>query len=234
MAAATMTTRHKVLVGGLGALTPVLMNLLIVDLNRLLINLTILVVGAYLIKVVVLFYLGGLVAYLHKDEHSPLKLFELGIAAPALITAFINAENVPVQQIPPSNTGTPTSSILFLTPADAQPAPAQDLKTFSLPQETATEQVMRGLTGSISKRVWVVIAGSHPKLEDATRQAQQISQKWPKYRGEVYSPYGNNPYYAVVIGANLTYEEAQALRRKAVQDGLPNDTYLWTFPRAGG
>jgi hypothetical protein len=79
-----------------------------------------------------------------------------------------------------------------------------------------------------------VIAGSHLKLEDASKQASEIGRKWPKYRGEVYAPYGNNPYYAVVIGANLTYEDAQALRRKAIQDGLPNDTYLWTFPRAGG
>ena len=82
-----MNIRKKIMIGGLGALTPVIMNLLIVDLNVLLVKFTSLAFIGYVIRVIILFYLGGLVAFLHKDENSPIKIFELGIIAPALITA---------------------------------------------------------------------------------------------------------------------------------------------------
>ena len=228
-----MTNRQKILIGGLGALTPVVMNLLVVDLSTLLLSLTLLAGLAYLIKVAVLFYLGGLVAYFHKEENSPLKLFELGIAAPALITAFLNAQRVEMPHMPSPSAEVPSAAPLFIGSAYAQPVSKQETKTFSLPQETTGEQLLRGFTGSISKRVWFVVAGSHLKLEDAEKQVQYIAKRWPGFKGDVYAPYGGNPYYAVVIGANLTYEEAQDLRRRAIIGGFPQDTYLWTFPRQG-
>ncbi|MBI5287187.1 MAG: SPOR domain-containing protein [Deltaproteobacteria bacterium] len=217
-----MTTYKKILIGGLGALTPILMNLLVVDLNILLVNLTFLAFLGYIIRVVILFYLGGLVAYLHRDENSPVKLFELGIAAPALITALLNAGHVEVSS-------KPIASILI----PSVYAQTEDVKRFSLPEETRTQQLWRGLTGSIStpQKAWSVIVGSHLKLEDAKRQAHLINQEDKGFKAEVYAPYKGNPHYAVVIGANLTYEEAKELRQKAIAAGLPKDTYLWTFPR---
>lgn len=85
-----LSTRDKILIGGLGALTPIIMNLLVIDLEKLLINLTVISVIAYIIKVAILFYIGGIVAYLNKDEQKPIKLFQLGIYAPAMIIAFMN------------------------------------------------------------------------------------------------------------------------------------------------
>ncbi|MFK7906785.1 MAG: hypothetical protein AB8B69_16755 [Chitinophagales bacterium] len=85
-----LTTRDKILIGGLGALTPIIMNLLVIDLEKLFIDLTIISVIAYIIKVAILFYIGGIVAYLNKDEQKPIKLFQLGIYAPAMIIAFMN------------------------------------------------------------------------------------------------------------------------------------------------
>ncbi|MGB1205883.1 MAG: hypothetical protein ACPG5B_09565 [Chitinophagales bacterium] len=82
--------RDKILIGGLGALTPIIMNLLVVDLEKLLINLTTIAMIAYTIKVILLFYIGGVVAYLNRDENKPFKLFQLGIYAPAMIIAFMN------------------------------------------------------------------------------------------------------------------------------------------------
>jgi len=96
-----MKTRKKIIIGGLGALTPVIMNLLIVDLDALLVKLTILAFLGYIIRLVALFYLGGFVAFLHKDENSPIKIFELGIVAPALITAMLNAGQVSILKTPP-------------------------------------------------------------------------------------------------------------------------------------
>lgn len=85
-----LSTRDKILIGGLGALTPIIMNLLVIDLEKLLINITVISVIAYIIKVAILFYIGGIVAYLNKDEQKPIKLFQLGIYAPAMIIAFMN------------------------------------------------------------------------------------------------------------------------------------------------
>ncbi|MEK6545114.1 MAG: hypothetical protein AAB257_04845 [Nitrospinota bacterium] len=63
-----MKTRQKIIIGGLGALTPIIMNLLVVDINVLVINLTIFAFIGYTIRVAIFFYLGGLVAFLHKNE----------------------------------------------------------------------------------------------------------------------------------------------------------------------
>ena len=64
-----MKTYKKILIGGLGALTPIIMNLLVIDLEVLLLNVTLFAVLGYTIRVIILFYLGGITAFLHKDEH---------------------------------------------------------------------------------------------------------------------------------------------------------------------
>lgn len=225
-----MSNRQKIFIGGLGALTPIIMNLLILDLSGTLESIKWGVLVGYIIRVIVLFYIGGLIAFLHKDENSAIKLFELGIAAPALITAMINAHNIEPPKGVNVSEKQKIGSVIFVTPAYAQPV-ENKLKTFSLPEETAFEQVKRGLFGSKTQRVWFVIVGSHLKLEDAEKQAKQINNKMKEFNAEVYDRYGGNPYYAVVIGANLTYEDAQQLRLRAIASGFPKDSYLWTFPR---
>jgi len=223
-----MKTRKKILLGGLGALTPVIMNLLVVDL-KVLAHLTPLVLLGYVIRVVVLFYLGGLMAYLHKDEKSPVKLFELGIVAPALITALLNAAQVEVPKAPKPTSQTTWE--LLLPAAYAQVPQKEEIKSFALPKESRSEEFWRGLTGSHPKRVWFVIVRAHRNLEDARKEAQEINQKGQGFNAELYSTYGRDSSYEVVIGANLTYEEAQKLRQQAIAAGFPRETYLWTFPK---
>ncbi len=225
-----MKTRQKIIIGGLGAITPVIMNLLVVDINVLLINLTLFAFIGYAIRVVILFYLGGIVAFLHKNENSPVKLFELGIVAPALITALLNANQVKVTKDIAQIEGTKNASAI-ISSAYAQPTSEKNLKTFSLKEESPAQQIWRGLTSSCPKDVWFVIVGSHLELEDAQKQAGLINKEWKDFKAEVYDPYGENIYYAVVIGSNLTHEEAQQLRQKAILAGFSEDTYLWTFPK---
>jgi hypothetical protein len=224
-----MKTRQKIIIGGLGALTPIIMNLLVVDINVLVINLTLFAFIGYAVRVVILFYLGGLVAYLHKNENSPIKLFELGIVAPALITALLNANQAKVTKDVALVEGTKTASII--SPAYAQSASEKGIKTFSLKEESPAQQIWRGLTSSSPKDVWFVVVGSHLKFEDAQKQVELINKEWKDFKADVYEPYGENIYYAVVIGSNLTREEAQQLRQKALLAGFPEDTYLWTFPK---
>ncbi|MBI5749602.1 MAG: SPOR domain-containing protein [Nitrospinae bacterium] len=226
-----MKTRQKIIIGGLGALTPVVMNFLVIDINVLFVNLTLLASIGYAIRVVILFYLGGIVAYLHKDENSPVKLFELGIVAPAIITALLNGTKIEAPKADVKHGETTTVSAILIPKVYAQAVRKDEIKTFSLPKETSTQQIWRGLTGSSPNNVWFVIVGSHLKMEDAKKQAQLIAKEWKDFKAEVYAPYGENLYYAVVIGANLAREEAQQLRQKAILAGFPEDTYLWTFPK---
>ena len=225
-----MKTRKKIIIGGLGALTPVIMNLLIVDLNVVFVKITFLASLAYVIRLVILFSLGGFVAFLHKGENSPMKIFELGIVAPALIIATVNAGRVPILKAPPQTAETSAASFSLIPSVYALPPQEEEIKTFSLPEESSMQQIWRGLTGSSFKRVWFVIVGSHPELEDARNQVQQIDQRGEDFEAEVYAPYDDNPNYSVVIGANLTYEKATELKNRAIEAGFPQDTDLWTFP----
>jgi predicted DNA binding CopG/RHH family protein len=42
----------------------------------------------------------------------------------------------------------------------------------------------------------------------------------------VYQPQTAKTHYIVVLGRNLSEDQAEALRRKAVAAGLPRDTYI--------
>ncbi len=88
-----MTSKKRFLLGGGGALMPVLVSLLAIDIGAVLNDDSILTIGniiGIVIRYLVLFVVGGIVAYLHDDEHKPFKIFELGIAAPALITSSVH------------------------------------------------------------------------------------------------------------------------------------------------
>jgi hypothetical protein len=206
---------------------PVLLSLIVIDLQILLLKVTALTVVAYLLRTVALFAVGGLVGWLHKKEYDPIKLFQLGIAAPALITAAVNGGNVSLPEKPVEQHA--RSSWNIVSQAYAQPADGRDLKQFSLPEETQTQQVYRGLFGTIPPNVWFVIAGSQLTKEAAEKQVDEVRRKG--FSADAYAPYGGNPRYAVVIGAQITISEARELQRKAIESGLPEDTYLWTFPQ---
>ncbi len=94
-----MTSKKRFLLGGGGALMPVLVSLLAIDIGAVLndgSNLTTGNIIGIAIRYWILFVLGGIVAYLHEDENKPFKIFELGIAAPALVTSLITAQGVSV------------------------------------------------------------------------------------------------------------------------------------------
>ena len=228
-----LSTRQKLLLGGLGGIAPVIINLIVIDLETLLLDLTILSGVSYCIRVMALFAVGATVAVLNKSEHDRFKVFQLGIAAPALITAVINGSHVTIPEKPGAEHaryGAVQSALSFELIASVQAqTETKGPKQFSLPRETAMQQITRGFLGTTPSNLWFVIAGSQRDLAEAERQAAQYRAKG--FAADVYAPYGNNPYYAVVIGSQLDRTEAQRLRLKAIEAGLPRDTYLWTFPR---
>jgi predicted DNA binding CopG/RHH family protein len=53
-----------------------------------------------------------------------------------------------------------------------------------------------------------------------------MATKWPKFQWSVFQQQADKTYFLVVIGQNLAEDEAEALRKRAVQAGLPRDTYI--------
>ena len=79
-----------------------------------------------------------------------------------------------------------------------------------------------------------MIASVHETEEQAARRVGAIErdERLKGFKAEVYAPYGAELQgYSVVIGANLTYEQAEELRQKAIRSGYSENTRLWTFPQ---
>ncbi len=91
-----MGTGQKILVGGIGGVIPVFMNLVVIDWGKVLAatDFDAFVVIGWAVRVTALFSLGAFWVWLHKNEHEPLAVFQLGMLAPMAITALLNAHNV--------------------------------------------------------------------------------------------------------------------------------------------
>lgn len=90
----TLTIRERLMIGGLGALTPVMANLLVVDLKHVLAEAELYSILGYIIRCSVLFVIGVVVAYLHDDETNKVKMFQFGMGAPAMLLVGLNGSQV--------------------------------------------------------------------------------------------------------------------------------------------
>jgi hypothetical protein len=207
------------------------MFLINLDFERYFFEATTLKTVGYLVRGLILFLVGGFIAYLHEDERKKITLFLLGVAAPSMIAGYISTSN---QSSTTTSTGRPERSsaiLFFIASANAQQDPqSDDIKKFTLPPQSGASQFFDGLLGTTPKNVWFVIAGSYLDLKNAKNQAEHFNTTFKAFRAQVYAPYGDNPYYAVVIGSHLTQHEARKLRDRAVAAGFPKDSYFKTFP----
>ena len=108
--------------GALGGLLPILASWLAIDLAPIIDHpgsLTLGICLGYTIRVVVLIVLGGTMALLNDEVRQPLTLVQLGIAAPALITAYINGTAV----APPAKPPNVATIMQWVTPANAAEVP---------------------------------------------------------------------------------------------------------------
>ena len=103
--------------GGLGGILPILVGLITVDIASIVDHHNEFTVGVYVgygVRVLVLIALGGIIAVLNKGVSEPLTLVQLGVAAPALITSYINSAPVAAAPKPP------LASISIISPAYAE------------------------------------------------------------------------------------------------------------------
>jgi hypothetical protein len=181
----------------------------------------------YCVRAIILFFIGGFIAWLYPDETARIKVFLLGLGAPALIGGFLSTASNPTT----APVARAVSSAGFVTAVYAQTTmSADELKRFTMPAPSPVAQFVEGLTGYQPKNVWFVIAGSFLSLDNAKAYAGKINSSFPGFHADVYAPYLDDPSYAVVIGAQLTLGDAKALRDRAVSAGLDKQTYYKTFP----
>ena len=81
---------HRLFIGGLGALTPVVAQLLLVDLEHVFTQASGYAVLGYFIRVGLLFGVGVLAVFLDGSEFNRARLFQIGMGAPALLLATMN------------------------------------------------------------------------------------------------------------------------------------------------
>ena len=93
-----MSNVQRFAIGGLGGLLPIIVSLLSYDLTSVIDHIDLLNPGVYvgsLLKVIIWFGLGGILAVFTDASTKPVTLLWTGIAAPALITSYINGSYVP-------------------------------------------------------------------------------------------------------------------------------------------
>jgi len=222
-----MTAGRKLMIGALGAATPLALNLIVVD-QVALSNPTLLALLGYAVRVVLLVALGVLVVSRNLDEQRPSRLFLLGLAGPALITALLNGFNqrtlLQAEPVAPS-----AKVSLLALPVVYAAAATQGARQFEIPKETGSEQVWRGLTGGRADRAWFVIARREPTREAAEAASGLINRTIYGFRAEVFEPYQGRGGWCVVIGNGLSHADALRLRERALGAGL-TEAELWTPP----
>jgi hypothetical protein len=232
-------SQSRFLIGCLGGLMPAVLQLTTLDLEAVATTVSVWGLLGTAIRQLALVMLGGILAWLHEDETNKVKLVELGILAPAIFLGVLNGYNLnkerqPVTASPPPLAAPALGSIFLPRVAYAQEIEIkqfpEQLKQFSPPQESASEQFVRGLTGRMPTRVWYVIVSSHGTVDEArwAAQAEEQGLSAQGFKAEVYEPSGGYPLYAVVIGANLDRPEAEYLKRQAIEAGwLDTQLFGW-------
>lgn len=91
-----MPAWKRILIGAIGGLTPVLLMIISIDIAFIIDNahLTNAHLIGFAIKYVCLAVIGATVAYLHEHISKPLTIFQIGLAAPALLTSIITSNGI--------------------------------------------------------------------------------------------------------------------------------------------
>ncbi len=238
-----MGSLQKFYIACLGALTPIITNLLVVDLNTTLHNLSVIEGITYAVRLVALCAAACVVVFLNSDEERPVKLFQLGIMAPALLTSLINGaaisvkanaqESASIRIQPPLPKQTNFPSLVGSAFAQATPLPAPQtapVKDCLLPAELSTaQQVLKGLIGVVPDNKWYVVVGSYGALPGAAQEAAAIRERFgSRYSVSICKPLGGpDTQYRVAIGENLTYSDGTRLKIEATAAGFSANTWLW-------
>jgi hypothetical protein len=107
------------------------------------------------------------------------------------------------------------------TASSARVAPA--------PRAETPQAGSRPVAAGIAERKasgWSVIVGAYRSRELAEKRMREMTKRWPNFEISVFESQGEKTPYLLVLGRNLSEDQAQALRKRAFESRLPGDTYI--------
>ena len=242
-----MTSSKRFWLGVIGSLIPIAIDVRNVDMAMVFQQLNWYVALGFCTRSLCNAFLGGITSWAHKNIKEPFYLIELGIIAPALFTAVINGYAAHLNQAMGPYPSTTRVHILknqlnliplAMTTIENSDSTAEidsaltqpSIKILRPREESGFQDFIRGFFGlSPATGVdWFVIAGDFPSKESAVKKALTINYSHRQFHADVYEWFADGHRYLVIIGADLTYNEAMRMRFAASKlDGL-KDVYVWT------
>ncbi len=151
----------------------------------------------------------------------------------AVTTVTTTPQHLQPQRAAPQTSAAPARPAV---PAPAGPAanrPAASTPRVA-PLASAPAHMQRsvragGETQYLNGPVWRVVTYTYDRAADAENRARAINQKHPNLKAEVFSPNGNAGPYLVALGGQMSRDAAAAVRQRALQLGLPRDSYLQNY-----
>jgi len=162
-----------------------------------------------------------------------------GLAALILVVAGLailrKKEPAPVI-VPPSEPAIARTT----TPRPVAPAQAKPLAPKPRPVTPSSVTPLFATRPSATPRVseahgrratgWAVIVAAYGTQAPAEKRKQALESKWPAFQWSVLQQKADKSYSLVVIGRNLSEDDAEALRKRALAAGLPRDVYIKRVP----
>jgi hypothetical protein len=170
---------------------------------------------------------GSAWALIHRSETRPVKVFQLGLLVPALFLAYTNGADLGRTRSQLYQVSDPRAATTAVSSSWERPAWQGSVQTFPMPRgESLAIKFLRAISGIERERAWFAVTDSPRTLDAALEQAEAVKSDQGRFQAKVYRPYGENPFFRVVIGANLEFHEAVALRDRAIQAGIQTEPRL--------
>jgi hypothetical protein len=146
-----------------------------------------------------------------------------GLAALILIVILSavvrKREAAPVAVVPHAAVAERIPDVEVVSPEPRSPAPISPA-----PQPEPRPEVTRARGRKADG--WSVIVAAYASRELAEKRMRDMMKRWPKFNIGVLQPRGQKTQYLVVLGQNLSEDQAEELRKRALDSGLPHDAYI--------
>ncbi len=222
--------------GALGGLFPYTADFVAIGFDKLvgtLQDLSLLICAAAIIKAIPFAVVGGIWTAVNRSETDPVKLLQLGVVAPALFLAWTNGVDLNKVETQLNNITAPSAQRTAgsINSSWAQPAEQGIMKAYPAPKSRTTlEKFGDAVFGKTPKKKWFVVAGSYRNEQAARKLQGVIKSDFRQFKPVVYKPSKGNPFFKVVIGENLSFDDAVKLRNKAIKAGIPAEPSLEAVP----
>jgi hypothetical protein len=111
-------------------------------------------------------------------------------------------------------------------PKSATPAPSATVVPIAA--KPADMPVRAGTSAKVSSGGWRVVAYTYNYEKTAQEKARALGERFAELNPEVFAPKGGD-VWLVTVGGMMNRADALMLRNKAVNMGLPEDTYAQSF-----